>query len=250
MKYILRTEGVKKVFGKFMALNGIDLQTREGEIHAIIGPNGAGKTTFFNVVTGKLSPTSGRIYFDGEDITGELPHEIVGKGIARTFQIVNTFPNLTVEENVMISVLQLHRKTFDLFPKRGVREFITEESYDVLKVIGMEKHAHTLAAKLSHGDKKKLDMGIGLAKKPKLLLLDEPMAGLNPIENQSIRDLIKRIVEREKVTIILIEHDMDTVFSISDKITVFQQGTVIAEDKPENIRLNRLVIQAYLGEEF
>lgn len=250
MKNILRTEGVKKTFGKFRALNGIDLEVREGEIHAIIGPNGAGKTTFFNVITGKLSATSGKVYFNEEDITEKPPHEIVGRGIARTFQIVNIFLNLTVEENIMIPLLQLHKKSFDLFPGAGTRDYIRKETIKILKVIGMDKQGHTLAAELSHGDKKKLDMGIGLAENPKLLLLDEPMAGLNPVENQAIRDLIKRVAERENVTIILIEHDMDTIFSISDMITVFQQGSVIAEDKPENIRLNRLVIQAYLGEEF
>jgi len=247
---ILQTKGVKKAFEKFIALNGIDLEVKEGEIHSIIGPNGAGKTTFFNLISGKLKATAGKIYFNEEDITGKPPHEIAQKGIARTFQIVNIFLNLTVLENIMISILNIRKKTFDFFPSPQTQNYINEETFKILKVIGMENQAYTLAGKLSHGDKKKLDMGIGLAQNPKILLLDEPMAGLNPIENQAITHLIKKIAGKEKVTIILIEHDVNAVFSISDMVTVFHQGRVIAEDKPEDIRENKLVIEAYLGEEF
>ena len=247
---MLRTEGIKKNFSKFAALAGISLEVRKGEIRSIIGPNGAGKTTFFNVVTGKFKPSQGKIYFNEKDITGKPPYEIARYGIARTFQIINIFPNLTVLENIMIPVLNKYKKNTDFFSAPQIQDDVMEDSFQVIKEIGLEKDAHSMAGNLSHGDKKKLDIGIGLARNPKMLLLDEPTAGLNPQENRAILGLIKTIAEKEKLTIILIEHDMHAVFSISDNITVFQQGRIIAEGKPEDVRENKSVIEAYLGEEF
>ncbi|MBL7212068.1 MAG: ABC transporter ATP-binding protein [Desulfobacteraceae bacterium] len=246
----LRTEGIRKKFAKFTALNGISLEVKKGEIRSIIGPNGAGKTTFFNVVTGKFRPTEGAVYLDGRDITGKRPHEITTYGIARTFQIINIFRGLTAFENIVLPVLNRHKKNMAFFSRPQFRDDIREECFKVLKEIGLEKAADTVAGNLSHGDKKKLDIGIGLARNPRVLLLDEPTAGLNPQEKQSITNLIKQIAGRESLTIVLIEHDMDAVFSISDNITVFQQGSVIAEGKPDDVRKNKLVIDAYLGEEF
>lgn len=247
---MLRSEGIRKNFSKFTALAGISLEVRKGEIRSIIGPNGAGKTTFFNVVTGKFKPTEGKIYFDGKDITGKPTYEIARYGIARTFQIVNIFLNLTVLENIMIPVLNKYKKNTDFFSPPQIKDDIIKDSLQVIKGVGLEKDAHSVAGNLAHGDKKKLDIGIGLARNPKMLLLDEPTAGLNPQENRAILSLIKTIAEKEKLTIILVEHDMDAVFSISDNITVFHQGRIIAEGKPEDVRQNRLVIEAYLGEEF
>jgi len=247
---ILKTEGIRKQFAKFAALNGISLGVEPGEIRAIIGPNGAGKTTFFNVITGKLKPTAGAVYLEEKDITGKPPYEITSYGIARTFQIINIFQGLTTIENIILPVLNKYGENRAFFSRPQTRGDIIEECFQVLSRIGLEKKADTLAANLSHGDKKKLDIGIGLARSPKIFLLDEPTAGLNPQEKQSIVNLIKEIAEKENLTIVLIEHDMDAVFSISDRISVFQQGVVIAEGKPEDVRKNRLVIDAYLGEDF
>ena len=247
---ILRIEGLKKSFGKFLALGGIYLEVRKEEIRSIIGPNGAGKTTLFNVVTGKLKPEEGEVYFNGKNITGKPPYEIARYGIGRTFQIVSIFPQLTVLENIMLPVLSIHKKNMDLFTPPQSEEYITEESFEVLRKIGLRKNAHTLAGNLSHGDKKKLDMGIGLARDPSILLLDEPTAGLDLKDTQSFADLIREIAEQEKLTIVLIAHDMEAVFSISDSVTVFHQGKVIADGEPGSIRQNKLVIEAYLGEKF
>lgn len=247
---ILETKGITKKFAKFTALNGISLEIEKGEIRAIIGPNGAGKTTFFNVVTGKFRPTEGAVYIDGKDITGKRPYEIITYGIARSFQIINIFQGLTALENIALPVLNKHGKNMVLFSRPHLRHDIREECLTVLKEIGMEHEADTLAGKLSHGDKKKLDIAIGLARDPRVLLLDEPTAGLNPQENKAIITLIRKIAQRKNLTIVLIEHDMDAVFSISDNITVFQQGTVIADGKPDDVRQNKLVIDAYLGEDF
>jgi branched-chain amino acid transport system ATP-binding protein len=247
---MLRAEGIKKNFSKFAALGGISLEVRKGEIRSIIGPNGAGKTTFFNVITGKFKPSQGKIYFDEKDITGRPPYEIAKYGIARTFQIINIFLNLTVLENIMVPVLNKYGKNANFFSAQQNQDSIMEDALQVIKEIGLEKDAHSVAGDLSHGDKKKLDIAIALARNPKMLLLDEPTAGLNPQDNQAILGLIKTIQEKEKLTIVLIEHDMHAVFSISDNITVFQQGRIIAEGKPKDIRENKSVIEAYLGEEF
>lgn len=247
---ILKTEGITKRFAKFTALAGISLEVKEGEIRSIIGPNGSGKTTFFNVLTGRFKPTEGSVYYGGKDITGKHPHEIVRQGIARTFQIVNIFPDLTVLENIMMPVLTKRGKNMDFFSPPRIHEDIMVKSLKVISEIGLEKDVMTLAGRLSHGDKRKLDIGIGLAQDPRLFLLDEPIAGLNPQEKDLIIKLILEVAEKQKLTIILVEHDMNTVFSISHSITVFQHGLVIAEGKPEEVSKDKSVIRAYLGEDF
>lgn len=247
---ILRTEGISKNFAKFKALNGISFEVGKGEIRSIIGPNGAGKTTFFNVLTGKLKPSEGTVYLDGKEITGKRPHEIAAFGIARTFQIINIFPSLTAFENIALPVLSREKQNMVFFSSPQFQDHVKEKCRDVLSEIGLENEFDTIAGNLSHGDKKKLDIGIGLATNPAILLLDEPAAGLNSQETQVITKLIKSVAGKQNLTIVLIEHDMDAVFSISDKITVFQQGTVIAEGSPEEVRQNKLVVDAYLGEDF
>lgn len=247
---ILRTEGITKNFAKFKALDRISFEVEKGEIRSIIGPNGAGKTTFFNVLTGKLKPSEGAVYLDGKEITGKQPHEIAAFGISRTFQIINIFPSLTAFENIALPVLSKKRQTMAFFSSPQFQDHVKEKCRDVLSEIGLENEIDTIAGNLSHGDKKKLDIGIGLATNPAILLLDEPAAGLNSQETQMITTLIKNVADRQNLTIVLIEHDMDAVFSISDKVTVFQQGTVIAEGSPEEVKQNKLVIDAYLGEDF
>jgi len=247
---ILRTTHLSKRFGKFRALNDISMEVKEGEVRAIIGPNGAGKTTFFNVLTGKLKPSAGEVFFQENDITGRPPYEIVKYGIGRSFQIINVFAGLTVFENIALPVLNIYRKNMAFFSRPQLRDDIRAECFSILKKIGLENEADRIAGKLSHGDKKKLDIGISIAHRPKLLLLDEATAGLNPRENRNIMNLIREIAEREKLTIILIEHDMDAVFAVSNRITVFQQGAIIAEGRPDEVRTNKLVIDAYLGEDF
>jgi len=247
---LLKTEGITKKFSKFIALAGVSIGVKEGEIRSIIGPNGAGKTTFLNVLTGKFRPTEGTVYFEGRDITGKPPYEIVRYGIARTLQIVNIFPELTVLENIMMPILTKRRKNMDFFSPPSDDRDITEKSLKIISEIGLEKDAMTLARSLSHGDKRKLDIGIGLAQDPRLILLDEPCAGLGLREKKSITRLILEVAERKNLTIILVEHDMNIVFSISHNITVFHQGVVIAEGSPEEVRKDKLVIKAYLGEDF
>lgn len=247
---LLWTENLEKHFGKLKALNGISLGVEKDEIRAIIGPNGAGKTTFFNVISGKYQPTAGKVFFAGEETSRMKPYTIAQKGITRAFQIINIFPNLSVLENILIPLLNKNKKTLRLFsPPRKYQE-IMEEARRVLENVGLEKSDHLVARNLSHGNKKKLDIGIALARNPQLLLLDEPTAGLNPEETQMIIDLIKSVAQKEKLTVIFTEHDMHVVFSISHRITVLHQGSVIAEGIPEEVRGNKLVIEAYLGEEF
>jgi branched-chain amino acid transport system ATP-binding protein len=247
---LLRTEDITKTFDKFAALVGISVEVKKGEILAIIGPNGAGKTTFLNVVSGKFAPDKGVVYFKGEDITGKPAYDIARQGIARTFQIVSIFPELTVLENIMIPVLTGLGKTTDFFGPPTHNKGVTERALQVLARVGLEDHQMTRGGSLSHGDKRKLDIGIALAQSPELLLLDEPCAGLAPQEKESIVEMIRKLAERDGLSIVLVEHDMDTVFSISDRIIVLHQGRVIAEGKPDEVRNDRLVIEAYLGEDF
>ncbi len=249
MKFF-RTEGLIKDFGKVRALNGVNVSVEREEIRAIIGPNGAGKTTFFNVVTGKFRSTAGRIFYEEEEITGLKPFRIAQKGITRAFQIINIFPNLSVLDNVLISVLNKHNRSWRFLSPPEDQTGILEEARTILESVGLSRQGSMMAHALSHGDKKKLDIGIAIARSPKLLLLDEPTAGLNPEETGAIIELIKAIAKQQKLTIIFTEHDMHVVFSVSDRITVLHQGSVIAEGNPDEVRENKLVIEAYLGEEF
>lgn len=244
------TERLTKDFGKVRALNGVSLAVEKEEIRAIIGPNGAGKTTFFNVITGRFRSTAGKVFFEGEEISGMKPYKIAQKGICRAFQIINIFSNLSVLDNIVVSVLNKYKKNLKLFSAPEKHKDVMEEALRILENVGLERHSRFMARTLSHGDKKKLDIGIALARSPKMLLLDEPTAGLNPEETQIIIELIKAIAKKERLTIIFTEHDMHVVFSICDRITVLHQGEVIAAGEPEEVRGNKLVIEVYLGEEF
>jgi branched-chain amino acid transport system ATP-binding protein len=245
---ILETKKISKDFGDFRALDEVSITVQNGTLHCIIGPNGAGKTTFFNIITGKLRPDEGKILFCGRDITGSSPDQIVYLGMARSFQIVSLFPSLSVFENLMVAVIMRYKKGLSFFsPAKGQHD-IEEEVWQLLASIGVEKQAKSLVGMLSHGDKRRLDIGVALASQPKLLLLDEPTSGLNPEEATAIVELIKYLHEEKNVTILFIEHNMKIVFAIAEKMTVLHHGNIIAEGRPEEVKTNKTVIEAYLGE--
>lgn len=244
---ILRTENLSKHFGAVKAVQDVTLDIVEGTSHAVIGPNGAGKTTYMDLITNRTHPSSGKVFFRGEDITGMKPHKIAAKGICKSFQITQFFPMLTCYENIRVPLIQKAKQTFNVFPMK--KDYLLEESRDILKKIGMEDLLFERAADLSYGDKKRLEIGIVLALKPSVLMLDEPAAGVARSEGYAIMDMIMRLKEEEHLTVVFIEHDMDIVFNYSDAISVMQHGSLVATDTPLMIRENPFVKKAYLGEE-
>ena len=245
---ILKVTGLTKNFGSLQAVGGVNLSVRKNEIRAIIGPNGAGKTTFFNLVSGDLKPDGGEVFFKGQPVHGVPPHQIMRMGMARSFQITHIFPRLSVFENVMISVLVRQKREHSLFRQATRISRVGEETLAALRLIGMDGLSEVKGQALSHGDKKRLELAIILACKPDLLLLDEPTAGMSPEETQMTVDLIKQISSDLGITVVFTEHDMKVVFSIAHTISVLQQGQIIAEGVPEEVRKDRRVIEAYIGE--
>jgi branched-chain amino acid transport system ATP-binding protein len=243
---MLRVEGIQKSFGGFMAVNGANLEVQKGEIVAVIGPNGAGKTTLFNLITGILKPDGGRVIFKEEEITGLPAYRICKRGMSRSFQVVNIFPRLTAFENVQIAVLSRHGKTLKLFSPS--RNLLTEETSDILKSVGLTDKRHFVSGSLSHGDQKALEIAIALGGHPELLILDEPTAGLSPEETTRCISLIKRLSADLGLTILFCEHDMELVFAIANRIMVMVRGKSIIQGLPEDVRCNREVQDAYLGE--
>jgi branched-chain amino acid transport system ATP-binding protein len=246
---ILEVRDVVKSFGGLRALQDVNLSVMKGEIRAVIGPNGAGKSTFFNVMTGLLSPDSGHVVFEGETITGMPPHRIIRKGIGRSFQITNIFPRMSVFENVQVALFSHHGRSRN--PLRLARKFsgIGEETLGILEQVGLAGKYDASASVLSHGDQKRLEIAISLASRPKLLMLDEPTAGMSRFESRETVALLKKISREQGLTLIFTEHDMDIVFGISERIMVLQQGAVIADGSPAEIKANLEVRKAYLGEE-
>lgn len=244
---ILRIEELSRFFGGVTAVNRVNLLFVENELRSIIGPNGAGKTTLFNVVTGRFPASSGRVIFRGRDITGRSPHEIVRIGICRTFQKSSIFSGLTVFENVRIARQAWHGGSHRIFSRRDSLKAVHQETQAILERLGLTEKARLLASNLSHGDQRLLEIGIALAGHPKLLLLDEPTAGMSPRETEATTQLIRQLAR--EVAVVLVEHDMDVVMSISDKISVMHQGAIIAEGTPDEIQRNELVREAYLGKE-
>jgi len=233
---ILETKALCKNFGSLEAVCRVDLNLEKGELRSIIGPNGAGKTTFFNVLTGMLTPSSGDIFFKGENIAGLAPFRVAMKGIGRSFQITSIFPELTVYENILIPSLLYYSKNEAV-----------NRTWEILEDVGLKGKANVTAANLSHGDQRHLDIGIALTTKPELLLLDEPTSGMPPKESIRTVKLIQRLKSEKGYTIMLIEHKMDIVLSISDRITVLHLGEKIAEGRPSEIQANDEVQKAYLG---
>ncbi|HID88042.1 MAG TPA: ABC transporter ATP-binding protein [Anaerolineae bacterium] len=242
---MLRVEDVHKSFGDFKAVDGANLTVGDGELVAVIGPNGAGKTTLFNLITGQLKLDRGKIVFNGEDISGLPPYEICRRGIARSFQIVNTFPRLTVFENVQVAVLSQQRKSSNLLSP--ARSLAVEETLTILESVGLSDKAGSIAGSLSHGDQKILEIAIALGNEPELLVLDEPTAGMSPEETAATMELIQRLARERHLTVLFCEHDMDVVFHIAQSIMVMHQGRTLVQGKPEEVRRNRDVQRAYLG---
>jgi len=244
---MLQVDSVVKSFDDFKAVNGANLAVGKGEIVAVIGPNGAGKTTLFNLITGALKRDKGRIIFKDEDISEYPPYEICKKGIARSFQIVNIFPRLTVFRNVQVAVLSQQRRSNQLF--QPAKNMVVKETNNFLESVGLLDKAQSVAGSLSHGDQKILEIAIALGNEPELLILDEPTAGMSPEETSATMELIKRLAQMRGLTILFCEHDMDIVFSIAQSIMVMHQGRTLIQGKPEEVRNNPFVQEAYLGVE-
>ena len=241
---LLRTERLTRAFGSLMAVDRVDVTIRRGELRSIIGPNGAGKTTFFRLISGEMAPTAGRIFFDDRDVTGLPQHAIARLGVAKSYQITNVFPHLTVHENVRVAV-QGHARAFNFWSRADRLTEVSERASRLLETVGLSRQRDGLAAHLSHGEKRHLEIGIALAGEPALLLLDEPTAGMSPEETDETMRLIRELAVGR--TVILVEHKMKVVMKISDRITVLHQGQVLAEGSPEEIRANDRVQQTYLG---
>jgi branched-chain amino acid transport system ATP-binding protein len=240
---LLRTEDLMVRFGGLTALNRVNFAVGSGEIRAIIGPNGAGKSTFFNCLTGVLRPSSGRILLDGSDVAGLSPDRISHRGIARSYQITNILPNATVLENARIAA-QSRRHSWSLLKHYRTYRDIIEKAEAVLDAVGLSSKAYELAANLSHGDQRNLEVGIALATEPRLLCLDEPTAGMSAVETRETIDLVRRIAS--DLTILIVEHDMQLVMELAHRITVLHYGEILAEGTPAQIQQNPRVLEVYL----
>jgi branched-chain amino acid transport system ATP-binding protein len=241
---ILELSGVYKDFKGLQVLNDVNLAVQEGECHAVIGPNGAGKSTLFNVITGKYRPSRGRIRFRNKDITHLAPHTILRLGLARSFQITNVFPGMTVYENLRNAVLSAQRIRFSLTRLNRI-EAVRAKTLELVHTLTLDSIQDVLASELAYGQQRALEVGIALATEPRLILLDEPTAGMTKEQTRKAVSLIKRITQGK--TVMVVEHDMEVVFSMADRITVLSYGEVLATGSPDEIRSNERVKNAYLG---
>jgi len=242
---ILETRGLFKDFGGFIAVNNVDLKIRQGTIHSLIGPNGAGKTTLFNLLTKFLQPTRGQIFFAGRDITGARPSELPRSGMCRSFQISATFPSLTALENVRIALQRRQGISYHFWRSQNLARKLDMTAHSFLAEVGLEEFAHRPAAELSYGRKRALELATTLALSPRVLLLDEPMAGLGLEETGRITQLIRRVGQGR--TIVLVEHNLNVVADLSDDITVLQRGEILASGSYATVSQSPEVIEAYMG---
>ena len=243
---MLKIDKLSKSFGGILATDNVSLELKPNSINAVIGPNGAGKTTLFNLITGKISIDAGQIFIDNINITNLKESEITHLGIARAFQITNIFPTLTVKESIKVALLAKQHGLNNMWARFKTHS-INNEAEGIAELAGLQKSYNTISSELSHGDQKLLDIALALALKPKVLLLDEPTAGMGPEERWKMIDRIQKLWKRTKMTILFIEHDMDIVFDIAQNIYVLQEGGIIAQGSPKEIKSNKKVIKAYLG---
>jgi branched-chain amino acid transport system ATP-binding protein len=238
---------VTKSFGGLRAVSDVSFELGKGELSSIIGPNGAGKTTLFNLMTGHIKPDRGQITFERKDITGLPPHTICRRGIGRSFQRTNIVPSLTAFDNVQVALMSWQRKTRNIFIRS--EKLVRKETDEILDSIGLGEKKETTAGLLAHGDQRRLEIGITLGTHPRLILLDEPTAGMSPEESSKTVELVQRLVRERDLTLLFIEHDMEVVFGISEKVRVMHLGEIIAEGTPEAVRSNDEVQRIYLAEE-
>jgi branched-chain amino acid transport system ATP-binding protein len=244
---VLRIEGLTKNFGGLRVTDGVTLDVRPGELHAVIGPNGAGKTTLINQISGLLSPDTGKILFGGEDVTALPIHRRAERGLARSFQITSILPGFSVLENVALAVQARRGSSFSFFGRAADEEALNMPAYAALLQAGLAERAQVPAGELSHGEKRALELAIALAMEPKLLLLDEPMAGTGREEGEHIVAVLRSL--KGRFSMVLVEHDMDAVFALADRISVLIYGRILASGTPAEVRADPQVITAYLGDE-
>lgn len=246
---LLEVDNLSKAFGRVVTANKISFQIHAGGITSIIGPNGAGKSTLINVLSGTIPADDGRIFLRGKDITRLPTHRRVRLGLCRSFQVVNVFPALTVFENIQIPVLGKAGKAHHFFRKLTKEPGARDAVMSVLERVNLVKQAHTVAGELSHGDQRLLEVAIALAVQPLLLFLDEPTAGMNPVERVEILQNIRKLSASGRTTFVIVEHDMDIVFSLSDRVMVLHRGDIICDGTPDHVRSDEQVRECYLGEE-
>lgn len=241
---MLDVDGLTKTFGGFVAVNDASFKVGEGEIHAVIGPNGAGKSTLFNLITGHLSPDKGEVRLEGKRLTGMAPHAVVRSGMGRSFQRISVFSKMTVRENIQIALVAKYQEEFGFWRLLKSRE---EETMALLDTVGLTVDAEAVAGKMSYGKQKQLELALALAGDPKILLLDEPTAGMSPRETEESIALLMRITRDRNMTLLFTEHDMEIVFGIANRISVLHHGVIIASGTPEEVRANSSVQEVYLG---
>ena len=245
MSEILRVETLKKSYDGFLAVNGVSFSVAKGELKALIGPNGAGKSTCFNMLMGQLKPTEGEVFFEGERITGHKPRDIWRRGVGRTFQITGTYQSMTVIENVQMALMSHHRKIFS-FGSRAWKLY-REEAFEFLETVSMQDQADRPCSILAYGDLKRLELAIALCHRPRLLLMDEPTAGMAPSARVELMQLVADIVRDQGVSVLFTEHDMDVVFGHAARVLVLHRGRLVAEGDPDTVRADARVREIYLG---
>lgn len=242
---ILQSEDLTKRFGGLVAVDGVSLTVERDEVKALIGPNGAGKTTLFNLLSGSLDPTAGRVYLDDEDITAFPPEQVARRGIARSFQITNLFDDLSVFRNVRTAVQAERAGGWNFFQHADSKTEYRDRALEIIETVGLMEYQHELAGTLSHGDKRALELGLVLALEPKVLLLDEPFAGMSGFEIEQMRELLEDV--SDSYTVLLVEHNIDVVMAVADSVAVLDGGELIADDTPHEVQSDERVQEAYLG---